>query len=54
MRDKIVTWGLILSGPAFIIGGIAGLPWLTIAGAVLILPFGIVSMCGIIWNLIDR
>ncbi|MDP1931890.1 MAG: hypothetical protein Q8L60_10575 [Gammaproteobacteria bacterium] len=54
MKEKLLIWAMILSIPSFIIGHLASLPWLTILGALLIIPFGIVAIAGIIWNIIDR
>lgn len=54
MKERILIWGMLLSAPAFIIGHLTGLSWLTFLGAFLVVPFGIIAIGGIIWTLIDR
>lgn len=54
MKETILIRAMLLSIPSFILGHLVGLPWLTILGAFLILPYGIVCLAGIIWELIDR
>lgn len=54
MKERILIWGMILSAPSFIIGHLAGLPWLTFLGALLIVPFAVVGLLGFIWTLIDQ
>jgi hypothetical protein len=50
--ERLVVRSLILSVPTIIIGSASGLPWLEIAGYLMLLPFAIIGLAGFIWTAI--